>query len=82
MVRISNILNGWKNYFIEDEVAEKIAEERAQFCAKCPFAIEKKLLIFVKDDLEEIEGMACARCDCPLSAKLRSANEKCPEKLW
>lgn len=82
MGQISNILNGWKNYFIEDSVVEKIAEERAQICVKCPFAVEKKLLIFVKDDLEEVEGMACARCDCPLSAKIRSVKESCPEKLW
>lgn len=82
MAQVSNILNGWKNYFIEDEVVEKIAEQRAELCARCPFAVNKKMLIFVKDDFKEIEGMACERCNCPLSAKIRSKNENCPEKLW
>ena len=81
-MRIANILNGWRNYFVENEVTEKIANQRAEICARCPFAVEKKLLIFVKDDLKEIEGMACERCHCPLSAKIRSTNETCPEELW
>jgi hypothetical protein len=81
-LHLDNILNGWKNYFDKNEVTEKIAEQRAEICGRCPFAINKKLLIFVKDDLKEIEGMACERCSCPLSAKIRSKNETCPEKLW
>jgi ribosomal protein L37E len=80
--KAERIFNGWYNLLTKDKVAEKVAEERAQICARCPFAVEKTLLIFVKDDLEEIEGMACERCGCPLSAKLRSINEKCPENLW
>ena len=55
MVRVTNILNGWKNYLVKDEVAEKIANQRAELCAKCPFAVEKKLLYFVKDEFKEIE---------------------------
>lgn len=80
--KINNILNGWHNLLIKDEVVEKVAEARAEICVKCPFAVHKTLLIFVKDDFKEIEGMACERCNCPLSAKLRSVNEKCPEDLW
>jgi hypothetical protein len=79
---VSNILNGWYHLAIKDETTEKEAERRAEICARCPFAVSKTLLIFVKDDLKEIEGMACERCSCPLSAKIRSTNETCPEKLW
>ena len=82
MVRVFNILNGWNNYFNKDAVVEKIAEARAEICAKCPFAIESIFTIFVKDDFQEIEGMICQRCKCPLSSKIRSINEKCPEELW
>jgi len=82
LVKINNILNGWHNLLIKDKVVEKVAEARAEICVKCPFAVHKTLLIFVKDDFKEIEGMACQRCSCPLSAKLRSVNEKCPEGLW
>jgi len=81
-LHLDKILNGWKNYFVKSEVVEKVAEQRAEICARCPFAIEKNLLIFVKDDLKEVEGFACSRCDCPLSAKIRSITEKCPEGLW
>jgi predicted PP-loop superfamily ATPase len=78
----NKILNGWKNYIDKSEVVEKVAEQRAEICGRCPFAVEKKILIFVKDDFKEVEGMACNRCDCPLSMKIRSINESCPEKLW
>ena len=82
MAQISNILNGWNNYFNKDAVVEKVANKRAEFCAKCPFAVESIFTIFVKDELKEIEGLVCSRCNCPLSAKIRSINETCPEKLW
>jgi len=82
MIKITNILNGWHNYLKKDMVVEKVANERAEICARCPFAVEKTLLIFVKDDLKEIEGMACERCHCPLSAKIRAKAETCPEGLW
>ena len=82
MAQITNILNGWNNYFNKDAVVEKVANQRAEFCAKCPFAVESIFTIFVKDELKEIEGLICTRCNCPLSAKIRSKNETCPEKLW
>ena len=82
MVQITNILNGWNNYFNKDAVVEKVANQRAEFCAKCPFAVESIFTIFVKDELREIEGLICTICNCPLSAKIRSKNETCPEKLW
>lgn len=81
-MQIAKILNGWNNYFNKDAVIEKVANERAEICARCPFAVEKKLLIFVKDDFKDIEGMACERCNCPISAKIRSIKETCPEGLW
>jgi predicted PP-loop superfamily ATPase len=81
-LHFSKILNGWKNYIDKSEVVEKVAEQRAEICGRCPFAEEKLLLIFVKDNFKEVEGMACNRCECPLSMKIRSINEKCPENLW
>jgi hypothetical protein len=81
-VQISNILNGWQNFIAKSEVSEKLAKERAAECAKCPHAKEGKLLAFIKDDLKEIEGYYCDLCKCPLSAKVRSQNENCEDKLW
>jgi hypothetical protein len=81
-VQISNILNGWQNFIAKSEVSEKLAKERAAECAKCTHAKEGKILAFIKDDLKEIEGYYCDLCKCPLSAKVRSQNENCEDKLW
>jgi len=80
--KIANILEGWSNLLSKDATTERVAEARAEICGRCPFAVEKKILIFVKDDFKEIEGMACERCNCPLSAKIRATKETCPENLW
>ncbi len=77
-MQISNIVNGWSNY-LKDKT---INENRLSQCINCEFAIDKNYLIFVKDDFKEIEGKVCNKCDCPLSAKLRSDNEKCPLNKW
>jgi len=45
---------------------KETAEERAKICAVCP----KNIL------------NVCSSCGCPLSAKTRSPNTKCPENLW
>lgn len=82
MGQLTNILNGWKNFIVKSEVTEKLAEQRAEFCVKCPFAVEKYLLTFIEDRITEVQGFECTRCGCPISAKIRSTNEKCPEELW
>lgn len=79
---LDNILSGWSNYLDKSDVSEKLAKERAKKCSVCPHAKHGKLLIFVKDDLKEIEGNYCDLCKCPLSAKVRSINEKCDDKQW
>jgi len=80
-IRISLILEGWKNYLAKSEVTETIAAGRAAICAACPHAKQGKLLAFVKDSLQEIEGAYCGLCSCPLSAKVRS-NDICPKNKW
>ena len=82
MLHLDKILNGWENYISKNEVTEKLAKERAEKCSICPNAKSGKLLIFVKDDLKEIEGHYCDLCKCPLSAKVRSINEKCDDNKW
>jgi hypothetical protein len=77
-LQVSNIINGWLNYFNDTE----IDQNRLNACIECKFAIDKKYLTFVKDDFKEIKGKVCDKCDCPLSAKLRSKDEKCPINKW
>lgn len=80
--KLQSILEGWKNYFFENQEAEIMAKLRAVECAKCPFAEKKWYAELINDELKDIEGMVCAKCDCPLSSKLRSKEEKCPESKW
>lgn len=84
-MNINNILNGWKNFMDKSEVSEKLAVDRAVHCLDCEFK-EKGVLMYFKDTIKEMEGYKCTKCPslikCPLSAKIRSNNEKCPIGKW
>jgi len=80
-MNVNNILNGWKNFMDKSEVVERVAVERAKQCTGCEHA-KKSMLSFFKDSLKEVEGYKCNKCQCPLSAKIRSVNETCPIGLW
>jgi len=81
MGQISNIIEGWGNYF-KGSLSD-LEKERAKVCEECPEAIvgsyEKLLPDF---RLKEIQGLKCGKCTCPLSTKLRSRNESCPLGKW
>jgi len=81
MVPISNIIEGW-NLYIKGKTPE-FAIKRKEICKKCPFA---KMGTYEKwmpeKELKEIKGLMCSKCECPLSTKLRSENEKCPLNNW
>lgn len=81
-MKIANIINGWQNFISKNEVSEKLAKLRASECANCPNAKKGMLTAFIKDELKEIEGYYCDLCKCPLSAKIRSINEKCDIEKW
>ncbi|MFL9836955.1 hypothetical protein ABS768_05555 [Flavobacterium sp. ST-75] len=78
---LNEILSGWKNFIQKSKVTENTARKRAAMCALCPHATKGKLLVFIKDNLKEIQGTYCNICKCPLSAKVRS-NDICPENKW
>ncbi len=82
MSKILNIINGWENYIFKSKKVEAIAQKRAELCVKCPFFAEGFISVFEDGDFKEVQGMKCDRCQCPISAKIRSINEKCPENLW
>jgi hypothetical protein len=75
---VNKILKGWKNFIVKSEVTEELAVQRALNCVDCVELKKGGLLSFLNDDLKEIQGHYCNICKCPLSAKLRSLNEKCP----
>lgn len=70
MARIDIIIKAWANVIkgLTDE--EHI--RRSKVCGKCPHAKRKKYLELIKNDLEEVHGMVCDLCGCPLVAKIRS----------
>ncbi|XKX06262.1 hypothetical protein R8G61_02790 [Tenacibaculum maritimum] len=81
---VLEILGGYKNYFIGgDKVIQDKAKERASICATCPFA-KKGLHAAILPDMsiDQIEGMYCGDCGCPLSAKVRSKTTTCPKGKW
>jgi len=81
--KLSEIIQGWKNYIIENPIAERTAKLRSNECAKCPHAEKNGLLVLmVGDNLKEIQGYQCSLCDCPLSSLLRSPESKCKENKW
>lgn len=82
MSKLQDILNGWENFIDKSEVTEDLAKQRAKHCLKCDELKKGGLLSLIKDDLVEIQGYYCNKCFCPLSAKLRSVNEKCPLNEW
>jgi len=81
MGQISNIIDGWEDYLSNKTTPQTKA--RAQVCITCKHAVTGFFERFMPDEtLQEVQGLKCNKCNCPLSAKLRSPNEKCPLKKW
>lgn len=81
MGQMYNIFNGWYNLLTDNE--SELALKRAKICFKCEFKTDNSIIEkFVNDEIIEIKGTICGVCKCPLSAKIRSVNEKCPKQLW
>lgn len=78
--KFNNIVKGWANYAVKDELVEELARVRAKICSTCPYAQKKKYLALVVGEkaIKEIKGLVCAKCMCPLSGKLRVIEETCP----
>tara|TARA_R110002020_G_scaffold24905_2_gene81268 strand:- start:521 stop:766 length:246 start_codon:yes stop_codon:yes gene_type:complete len=80
---IGKILEGWKKYFIPDPLTQEEAKVRASICYKCPDKKHGNILAYLKDEtIKEIEGYYCGVCRCPLVAKTRSTQDKCPKGNW
>lgn len=79
-----SIVNGYANYAFPTPTIKELADERSKICSECthlePNAILKAIL---PDNTEkEIQGCKCNLCGCPLSAKVRSVFESCPDGKW
>lgn len=81
---LSNIIDGWRNYMIDDPVTELAATKRATICSQCPNAkfVGGVNTIIVDNKTKEIRGLVCDLCNCPLSLKVRSKMDYCPAGKW
>lgn len=81
---LENIVKGWTNLVLHNEVTEKVAMHRANICAKCPAAVFSGGIhtIVVDNRTTQVRGLKCSDCGCPLSAKVRSDGDYCPRGLW
>ena len=81
MGKIKNIADGWKKYFSGAVTEEE--KRRAEICRGCDKAVLGTFEKFMPDaSLKEVQGLKCGVCNCPLSTKIRSKNEKCPLNKW
>lgn len=82
MSKISKIYKGWGSY-LDDKPLSDEEKRRVSICDTCPNKkFSKTISVFVDDDIKEIEGYLCNVCKCPLSAKIRSDNSRCPVNKW
>jgi len=86
--KLNNILNGWTNYLIGGDQANKTeAERRAKICNGCDVATYGTHTAILPDySIKEIQGMYCSEakggCGCPLSPAVRSKDYQCPLGKW
>jgi len=74
-----HIMQGWKNYTFPNKQVEESAKIKAEICAKCTHAVNSVWDEILPDTtLQEVKGMKCELCDCPLSTLLRS-EKKCED---
>jgi len=69
-MELNNIISGWKNTVIKDSEVEKLSQQRSDICNRCEY---KKALFGIE---------VCGVCHCPLLAKTRSVDSKCPKDRW
>ena len=83
-IKLQNIVNGWYNLAVTNPVVERVAMERANICATCPFAEMSSGIhtMVIDNKTTHIRGLKCTKCGCPLSAKVRSSEDYCPIGRW
>lgn len=83
MINIKAIIEGWGNYIFPNEGIETEAKRRAAICAACPHSKQRIYKKLMPDySLQEVEGMICEVCGCPLSTLLRQDEKGCELDKW
>ena len=82
LVKLANIIDGWKNYTFPSQEVEQVATQRAQICADCPNAIFDTFVDVIEFRAVEMHGYVCNQCKCPITKAVRSVNYSCPINKW
>lgn len=84
MSKLGNIVEGWKRVGIPTKESELLYGSRFKHCQSCPKNSNGEYLERhpITAKIGKYVGAICTSCGCPLSAKLRSKNESCPEGKW
>lgn len=74
---MKGFISGWGN--VIKGLTTDIHKNRAKSCDKCPLKKESIIKQFLPDfsGTEEVNGMVCEPCGCPLQAKIRSEEKLC-----
>ena len=67
---LKEIVSGWMNVIVKTDEVEQASIKRMKICDSCP-SKTKQLGIDV-----------CDECSCPLIAKTRSMESRCPLNKW
>ncbi|MBX2880907.1 MAG: hypothetical protein KTR32_13280 [Granulosicoccus sp.] len=65
-IKVSHVLNGWKNVVFRDHGIENLADQRSNICEQCTHNLKN----------------VCSVCGCPLVAKVRAVKATCPLQRW
>jgi hypothetical protein len=71
----NNIVQGYSNLIVKDPIIEALANDRMKICMSCE---NRKDLVTINS----VQHYYCAKCNCPLDAKVRAQNEVCPIGKW
>jgi hypothetical protein len=88
---LKQIIEGWSNYWFDNQEVKELAEKRASICAECPLNVNnvcsksksgKAVITFNYKEELRIKDKEYNGCGCYLSAKTRSEESICPLGKW
>ena len=82
-IKYAEIVKGFSYLVIPDSEIEAKAKQRADICAKCPWAkYSGNVNTLIHDNKTvTVKGLICDICGCSISAKVRS-DQPCPIDKW
>ena len=80
MINVRKIARAW--VMLLKHEGDQLVRERINECRSCDKVIISDFVIARAGRVEEAKGLVCSVCGCPLVAKLRLPDERCPHGKW